>query len=74
MLLRRPHYCLNENYGMWGEWYIPDTKCEAEMGDQPTYERGADDELKRDGPLTGYIDMHAHIMAHLGFGGVIFLV
>ncbi len=66
-----PDECVNTGglTGMWGEWYIPDSRCEASP---QAYSRGADDSLKRSGTLPGYIDLHSHLMAHLGFGGVIF--
>ncbi|WP_428241109.1 membrane dipeptidase [Gynuella sp.] len=65
-----PHECVNTGItGIWGEWYIADSQCE----DFPLpYARGVDDELRREGPLSGYVDLHTHLMSHLGFGGVIF--
>lgn len=66
-----PHECVNTGgvTGMWGEWYIPDSACQS----QPLgYARGAEDELKQKVRLPGYVDLHTHVMAHLGFGGVIF--
>ena len=26
---KRPHQCIN-NFGMWGEWYVPDTACKSQ--------------------------------------------
>lgn len=65
-----PDACVNTGAtGMWGEWYIPDSRCEASP--QP-YSRGENDNLKLSGQLPGYVDLHTHVMSHLGFGGVVF--
>ncbi|GBF37685.1 membrane dipeptidase [Leptospira johnsonii] len=66
-----PHRCVNTGgaTGMWGEWYVADSSCETAP---QAYTRGANDSLKRTGTLSGYVDLHTHPMAHLGFGGVIF--
>lgn len=66
----QPHNCVNrDTWGVWGEWYIPDSRCEANPA---PYVRGAEDALASDAPLSGYVDMHTHLMSHLGFGGIIF--
>lgn len=66
-----PDACVNEGaMGIWGEWYVADSQCEATGY---TYTRGVEDGLAdTTTPLTGYVDLHAHLMAHLGFGGIIF--
>ncbi|PKA14385.1 membrane dipeptidase [Leptospira haakeii] len=65
-----PTKCVNTGTtGMWGEWYVADSSCESAP---KAYARGAQDSLKRTGTLSGYVDLHTHPMAHLGFGGVIF--
>lgn len=65
-----PHACINtQSTGMWGEWYLPDSSCSATPA---SYVRGVDDLLKSTDALSGYIDMHTHLMSHLGFGGTIF--
>ncbi len=66
-----PHECVNTGgaTGMWGEWYVPDSRCE---NDPRPYERGVQDELKSSAVLPGFVDLHTHLMSHLGFGGVIF--
>ncbi|WP_082075868.1 membrane dipeptidase [Teredinibacter turnerae] len=66
----QPHHCVNRNgAGMWGEWFIPDSRCEANPA---PYVRGAEDALASTEPLSGFVDMHTHLMSHLGFGGIIF--
>lgn len=68
---RRPDNCVNTGAtGEWGEWFVPDSTCQAT---RPQIIRGAEDNYQNPAILSGYADLHTHLMSSLGFGGTTFL-